>query len=97
MVTKARNQTVWSIHLFIEVYLIYSVVLVSGVQQSDSATNTNMSFFPPDFLYPYRLVDNIEYISLCYKVGPCVLSVLCVVVCICSSQTPNLSPPLSCW
>ena len=81
MVTKARNQTVWSAHLFIELYLIYSVVLVSGVKQSDSVTNT--MFFPPDFLFRYRLLHNIEYISLCYKVGPCVLSVLCVVVCIC--------------
>ena len=30
---------------------------------------------------------------MCYTVGPCGLSVLPTVVCICYSQTPNLSNP----
>ena len=34
---------------------------------------------------------DIEYISLCNAIGPCCLSILCIVVYICSSQTPNLS------
>ena len=33
------------------------------------------------------------YSSLCYIVGPCCLSVLCIIVCICSSRTPNPSLP----
>ena len=34
-------------------------------------------------LFPCSLLQNIEYHSLCCIVGPCYLSVLCVVVCIC--------------
>ena len=62
MVTKARNQTVWSTHSFIEVYLIYSVVLVSGVKQSDSVTQIFNLF---QILFPYRLLQNIEYRRSC--------------------------------
>ena len=52
------------------------------------------------FLYAFHngLSQDIECSSLCYTVGPCCLSVLYIVVCICYSQTPNLSlppPPLS--
>ena len=31
-------------------------------------------------LFPYRLLQNIEYSSLCYTVGPCWLSILYIVV-----------------
>ena len=41
-----------------EVQLIYNVVLVSGVQQSDSVVY---------ILFHYRLSQDIEYSSLCYK------------------------------
>ena len=34
-------------------------------------------------LFPYRLLQNTEYSSLCCTVGPCWLSSLYVVVCIC--------------
>ena len=34
-------------------------------------------------LFPYRLLQNIEYSPLCYTVGPCCLSILYIVVCIC--------------
>ena len=77
---------------FIEVYLIYNVVLVSGVQQSDSVIHTYIYILFP-ILFHYGLLQDIEYSSLCYTVGPCCLSVLYTVVCICSSQTPNLSLP----
>ena len=55
---------------FIEVELIYNVVLVSGVQQSDSVIHTYISIFF-QILFPYRLLQNIEYSSLYYTVGPC--------------------------
>ena len=42
--------------------------------------------------FPYRLLQDIEFSSLCYTVGPC-FSVLYVLMYICWSQTPNL--PLS--
>ena len=34
-------------------------------------------------LLHYRLLQDIEYSSLCYTVGPCCLPVLYIVVCIC--------------
>ena len=45
-------------------------------------------------LFPYRSLQDIEYSSLCYTVGPCCLSILYIVVCICQSKTPNLYFPL---
>ena len=38
---------------------------------------------PFQILFPYSLLQNIEYSSLCYTVGPCWLSILYIVVCIC--------------
>ena len=74
----------------IEVQLIYSIVLVSGVQQSDSVIHTYISILF-QILFPHRLLQNTEQSSLCYIVGPCWLSILYIVVCICQSQTPSLS------
>ena len=34
-------------------------------------------------LFPYRLLQDIEYISLCYTVGPCCLPILYIIVYIC--------------
>ena len=42
-------------------------------------------------LFHYRLLQDIEYSSLCSTVGPCSLSTLYTVLCICWSHTPNLS------
>ena len=44
-------------------------------------------------LFHYRLLQDIEYSSLCYTVGPSSLSILYIVVCIYQPQTPNLSLP----
>ena len=52
--------------LFIEVYLIYNV-LVSGVQQSDSVIYTYRSFFFFHILFPCSLLQDIEHSSLCYN------------------------------
>ena len=62
-------------------------MLISAVQQSDSVILFHI-------LFHYGLSQNIEYISLCYTVGPCCLSILYINIigCICSSQIPN--PPL---
>ena len=40
-------------------------------------------------LFYYRLLQDIEYNSLCYMVGPCCLPILYIVVGVCLSQTPN--------
>ena len=66
----------------IGVELFYNVVLVFTVQESESAICIHIS---PLFqiLFHYRLLQDIEYSSLCYTVGPCCLSILCIGVCIC--------------
>ena len=46
-------------------------MLVSGEQQSDS-----VMYIYSDILFHYGLLQDIEYSSLCYTVGPCCLSIL---------------------
>lgn len=46
----------------------------------------------PIHSFPYKLSWNIE-ISLCYSAGPCQLSILYTVVCICQFYSPSLSLP----
>ena len=45
--------------------------------------HTYIHFFFKFFFLHYRLLQDIEYSSLYNIVGPCWLSVLCIVVCIC--------------
>ena len=52
--------------------MINNVVLVSGVQRSDSVIHVSILF---QILFPFRLLQNIEQSSLCYTVGPCWLSI----------------------
>ena len=56
------------------------MLLVSGVQQSDSVIHIHISILF-QILYPYRLLQDTDYSSLCYTVGPCCLSILYIVVC----------------
>ena len=56
-------------------------MLVSGIQQSDSVIHICISFLF-QILFPFRLLQDIEYSSLCYTVGPYGLSILYIVVCI---------------
>ena len=44
-------------------------------------------------LFLCRLLQNTDYSSLCYRVGPGWLSVLYTAVCECYPQVPNLSLP----
>ena len=57
---------------FHEVELIYNVVLVSGVQQSDSDTYRYMYILLQIF-FCYRLLQYIEYSSLAIQEGLCCL------------------------
>ena len=78
----------------IKVWFIYYVVLVPGVQQSDSAIHMCVSIF-------FRLFSLIGYykglsiVTCVVTIGPCLLSALCIVLCIYYSQTPHLSFPFS--
>ena len=65
---------------YIGVQLIKNVVLVSGVQQSDSVIHIHVSI-RFQILFPVRLLQNIEQNSLCYTAGPCWLSILNIAVC----------------
>ena len=77
----------WNLCFILE-YSWLTMLLVSGVQWSDSVIHTHTSILF-QILFPFMLFWNI---SLCCTVSPCWLSVLNIVVCICQSQTPNLSP-----
>ena len=63
--------------LFIEVWLIYDIELISAVQQSDSALHIYIYI-----LLHYGLSQDIEYSSPCYTVDPCCSSILYILVCI---------------
>ena len=75
---------------FYEVYLIYNV-LISGIQQSNSVIYVCILFH---IHFHYGLLQDNEYSFLCYTVSYC-LSILyiLIVLCLCLSQTPNLSFP----
>ena len=58
------------------VYLIYNIVLVDAVHQSESHTHIPILF---QILFPYRSLESIEQGSLCCTVGPYQLSILYMV------------------
>ena len=68
------------LEICIGLQLIYSVVLVSGIQHSDSVMHTSTLF---QILFPYRSLQIIEQHSLCCTVGSYQLSILYTVLCIC--------------
>ena len=82
---------IFSVPFFILQFINY-VVLVSGVQQSDSLIHINASILC-QICFPFKLSQSTEQRSLCYIQCPCCLSILNIAVCTCQSQTPNLSLP----
>ena len=42
-------------------------------------------------VFPFILLQNIEQSSLCHTVGPYWVSILNIIVCICQSQTVNVT------
>ena len=72
--------------IFIGVQLIYNVVLVSGVWESESVIHTSTFF---QSLFPYRPLQSIEFPGLYSR---SLLFILYIIVCICQSQSPNLLP-----
>ena len=69
-------------YFFIEVQLTYNVVLVSGVEQSNSVyvcvcvcvcIHTYILFY---IIFHYGLLQETEYSSLCYIVRTCCSSIL---------------------
>lgn len=65
---------------------MYKVVVISGIQHSKAIPlYVCIYIYTQPFLFRFfshmRLLHSITYISLCYTVGPCLLSVLYIVVC----------------
>ena len=50
-------------------------MLVLGVQQNEKVIHRHLSI-PFQSIFPYKLLENIEYISLYYAVDSCYLSIL---------------------
>ena len=73
-------------NIFTEVELIYSVVLMSA-----KWLIYTYIYIPYHIIFHYILSQDIEYSYLCYAVGPCRLSILYILICICKSQTPSPS------
>ena len=65
-------------------FLMNDIALVSAVYSNVIQLYLHVSILF-QVLYPFRLLQNIELSSLCYRVGPCWLSILNVTV-----QTPFL-------
>ena len=63
------------------VQLIYNIMLMFTVQQSDSFIYIHTLFF--NIFVHYGLSEDIEQSSLCYTVGSCCLFILYLIVCIC--------------
>ena len=70
----------FNVLFYIGVELIDNVVLVSGVQQSDSVIHIHVSILF-QIIFPLRLLQNIEQSSLCSTGGPCCVSTLNTAVC----------------
>ena len=47
-------------------------------------------------LFHYRSLQDIDYISLCYTVGPCWLSVLCICCCSVARSCSTFCSPMDC-
>ena len=76
--------------IFIWVELIYKVALASGIYESDSDIHISILF---QILFPYRLLQNIEYSSLCYTVGLCVCVSSVTQSCLTLCDPTDCSPP----
>ena len=61
-------------YFFIYVKLIYNVVPISAIQQTDSVLHIYTFFF--NTLFHHGLSQEIGYSSLCYTVGTCFLDIL---------------------
>ena len=72
--------------------MINNVVLVSGIQQSDSVVHIHVPIIF-QILFQLRLLQSIEQSSLYCRVCPCWLFILNIAVCTCQSQTPTLFLP----
>ena len=84
----------WRFVLFNLIFILHWSIIELQCCVSFRCIATWFSYtYIPSFqiLFPYKLLQNIELSSLCYTVGPFWLSILHIIMYICSSQPPNLS------
>ena len=62
---------------------VYSKVIQSDIYIIEYIYYIQYIYILFQITFPYRLLQNIEYGSLCYTVDACWLSILYIVVCIC--------------
>ena len=72
--------------------VVHDTALAPGTQESDSVMHIHVSILFQT-LFPFRSSQSREQSRQRYTGGPYWLSVLCVIVCTCQSQTPSLSLP----
>ena len=84
----------YSMCIFYWSILIYSVSCID-LQQRDSGIHAYRPIFFK-ILFLYRLLQNTEYSSLCYTVGPCWLSVL-YTTCISINPKLQICPSFTCF
>ena len=95
---SCNNNNVWVFYnffsclSFIEVELIYKVVIISAVQHSDSVIHIHTSILF-QILFPDRLSQNIGSSALCQAAGLRWPVIPHTTVCICQSQPPESIPP----
>ena len=83
--------------LFFKIYFIEQFTVDLQCCINFFCTAKWFSYVNMYIIFHYGLSWDIEYSSLCYTVGPRCSSILCIMVCICQSQTssppPNPPPP----
>ena len=76
--------------IFVGVELIYNVVLVSAVQQSESVIHIYISALFFRFFCHIDHYRPLNRVSLCCVVGPYQLSILCIACCLVARSCPIL-------
>ena len=79
---------------FIEVQLIYKVVIISTVQQNDSVIHVHTSILF-QILFPHRLSQNIWQSSLCYIQQVLIGQSFHIPQCVHANPKPPIHPTLS--
>ena len=79
--SSAINSGFWCLKIFFGIWLIYNVVLVTGVQKSESVLYIYIHISTLfQILFLHRPLQRTEQSLLCYTVGPHQLSILYIAV-----------------
>ena len=88
---KTFSELVFFVCLFCYFLCFFKSMYCCFTMLSDSVIKLNIYIYIYSFInivFHYGLSQDTEYSSLSYMVGPCCLSIPCIVAYICSPQTP---------